>query len=201
MFKLVDAAGRQSVEETRQRILLATREVFAQKGSRGTTTREVAERAEVNEATLFRHFGTKQQLLQTMLDHFCANSEDDVSFIDQLQGPIEEQLRELCRKGISRITERRDLICVSLAEESLNPDSTIQAWRGPNIAQRKLADFMRARIEAGELHGDADGLARVFMSFMFAYVVSRRIWPDASSEPEQAVELFVQTFLNGARGR
>ncbi|HTV73600.1 MAG TPA: TetR/AcrR family transcriptional regulator [Candidatus Acidoferrales bacterium] len=201
MFKVVEPAGRQSVEETRQRILAATREVFAQKGSRGTTTREVAERAEVNEATLFRHFGTKQQLLQTMLDHFCSNSEDDVSFIARLQGPIEEQLRQICRMGITRITERRDLICVSLAEESLNPESSLQAWDGPKLAQRKLADYMRTRVEAGDLSGDADGLARILMSFMFAYVVSRRIWPSQLNEPDEAIELFVQTFLNGAKGR
>jgi len=57
-----------SVEETRLRILSAARELFAQKGSRGTTTRQIAQRAGVNEATLFRHFGTKSQLLQAMLD-------------------------------------------------------------------------------------------------------------------------------------
>ncbi|MEO7039366.1 MAG: helix-turn-helix domain-containing protein, partial [Candidatus Elarobacter sp.] len=47
------------VEDTRTRILAAARELFERNGTRGTTTREVAERAGVNEATLFRHFGSK----------------------------------------------------------------------------------------------------------------------------------------------
>jgi AcrR family transcriptional regulator len=201
MFKLADAGGRQSVEETRQRILLATREIFAQKGSRGTTTREVADRAEVNEATLFRHFGTKQQLLQAMLDHFCTTTESDLSFVDSLAGPIEQQLRQICFAGIARITEKRDLICVSLVEDTRDPESGSLAWRGPGVAQRKLADFMRQRIEAGELRGDPDELARLLMSFMFAYVVSPGIWPNAPSDRERAVELFVGIFLNGTRGK
>jgi AcrR family transcriptional regulator len=46
------------VEDTRERILVAAREIFEHNGTRGTTTREVAERAGVNEATLFRHFGS-----------------------------------------------------------------------------------------------------------------------------------------------
>jgi AcrR family transcriptional regulator len=200
MFKVADAGVRQSVEETRQRILLATREIFAQKGSRATTTREVADRAEVNEATLFRHFGTKQQLLQAMLDQFCLPKEGELSFVDQLHGPIEEQLRQICRAGIARITEKRDLICVSLMEDSLNPDAGSPVWRAPQVAQRKLADFMRQRIEAGELQGDPDDLARAFMCLMFAYVISPRIWPNAPDDRERVVELFVEIFLNGARG-
>ena len=55
------------VEDTRLRILAATRTLYASKGSRGTTTREVAILAGVNEATLFRHFGTKTLLLTAML--------------------------------------------------------------------------------------------------------------------------------------
>ena len=39
---------------TRERILRAAREVFETDGTRGTTTREVADRAGVNEATIFR---------------------------------------------------------------------------------------------------------------------------------------------------
>ncbi|HEY0797666.1 MAG TPA: helix-turn-helix domain-containing protein, partial [Candidatus Baltobacteraceae bacterium] len=164
MLRVSENLGRQPMEETRQRILVATREIFAQKGSRGTTTREVAERAGVNEATLFRHFGTKQQLLQDMLDNFCASTEEQLSFVDRLSGPIEEQLRELCRAAIAHIADKRDLICVSIAEEALNPESGYLAWRGPNVAQRKLAEYMQSRIDAGELHGDAMDLARIIMS-------------------------------------
>ncbi|HMD02881.1 MAG TPA: helix-turn-helix domain-containing protein, partial [Candidatus Baltobacteraceae bacterium] len=57
-----DAVTPAPADGTRLRILAATRDLYARNGSRGTTTREVAERAGVNEATLFRHFGTKGQL-------------------------------------------------------------------------------------------------------------------------------------------
>src|SRR5665213_4336942 len=60
------------VEETRARILAATREIFERNGTRGTTTREVAERAGVNEATLFRHFGSKAALIGAMREDSCG---------------------------------------------------------------------------------------------------------------------------------
>ena len=61
-----------SPEETRERILVAAREVIGRKGKRGATTREIADVAGVNEATLFRHFGTKEALLVACAQHFCG---------------------------------------------------------------------------------------------------------------------------------
>ena len=67
------------VEETRARILAATREIFERNGTRGTTTREVAERAGVNEATLFRHFGSKAALIGAMREDSCLGSTAPIS--------------------------------------------------------------------------------------------------------------------------
>ncbi|MBV8642824.1 MAG: helix-turn-helix transcriptional regulator, partial [Candidatus Eremiobacteraeota bacterium] len=63
------------VEETRAKIISAARELFERNGTRGTTTREVAERAGVNEATLFRHFGSKRALLDAMREQACGVEE------------------------------------------------------------------------------------------------------------------------------
>jgi AcrR family transcriptional regulator len=194
------ALQRPSAEQTRLRILAATRELFAQKGSRGTTTREIAHRADVNEATLFRHFGTKQQLLQAMLDQYCnADAEERMSFLERLEGSLEEQLREICRIWIQRMTERQDLIRVAMAEEELNPESSTLMWRSPTIAQRKLAEYMQRKIAAGELRGDAGELARIFTSLTFAYVFATKIWNKGAAERERVIASFTDIFLNGAR--
>jgi AcrR family transcriptional regulator len=47
---------------TRRALLAAGRELFASVGYEGTTVRAVAERAGVNQALLFRHFGSKEGL-------------------------------------------------------------------------------------------------------------------------------------------
>jgi AcrR family transcriptional regulator len=47
---------------TRRALLAAGRELFAGAGYEGTTVRAVAERAGVNQALLFRHFGSKEGL-------------------------------------------------------------------------------------------------------------------------------------------
>lgn len=122
-----------------------------------------------------------------------------MSFLDRLEGSLEEQLRELCRIGIARMTERQDLIRVSMAEEELNPESSTLTWRSPTIAQRKLTEYMQRKIAAGELRGDPGELARVFMSLMFAYVFATKIWNKNEAERERAIASFTDIFLNGAR--
>ena len=47
-----------SVEETRRRIVMATFEVHGEKGIADTTFRDIAERADVSLATVYRHFPT-----------------------------------------------------------------------------------------------------------------------------------------------
>ncbi|MDA0243336.1 MAG: helix-turn-helix domain containing protein [Chloroflexi bacterium] len=50
-------------------ILHAALEVIAEKGYAGATTRAIAERAEINEVTLFRRFGSKKKLLLMAVAH------------------------------------------------------------------------------------------------------------------------------------
>jgi TetR/AcrR family transcriptional regulator len=51
-----------SAEERRSSILAAAREAFMKAGYGGARTRDIAERAGVNEALLFRHFATKEDI-------------------------------------------------------------------------------------------------------------------------------------------
>lgn len=58
-------------------ILDATLLVIGERGLKGTTTRAIAERAEVNEVTLFRKFGTKANLIRAAIEHRFATARRD----------------------------------------------------------------------------------------------------------------------------
>jgi AcrR family transcriptional regulator len=193
---------RNGVEETRGRILAAARELYASKGSRGTTTREVADRAGVNEATLFRHFRTKTQLLAAMLEHYSSYSKIPEILARVATFPtIEEQLRALGLAIVEQMKDREDLIRVSMAEELSNPEGLSCAWRGPSAVRNMLVAWFAERSRAGELGGEPEWLARVFMSLMFSFVVARKIWADIDLPRERSVANLVEIFLNGARAQ
>jgi AcrR family transcriptional regulator len=48
----------------RSRLLAAAREVFAERGYRGATTKDIADRAGMSEPMVFRHFGSKVALFE-----------------------------------------------------------------------------------------------------------------------------------------
>src|SRR5437588_996370 len=63
---------RLSAHDRRQQIMTIAGGLFARKGYQGTTTREIAEEAGVNEALLFRHFPSKENLYWTIIEEQCS---------------------------------------------------------------------------------------------------------------------------------
>jgi AcrR family transcriptional regulator len=188
-------------EETRQRILAATRELLGLKGRRGTTTREVAERAGVNEATLFRHFRNKESLIQSCAQQYCgASALQDL--VASLNGDLEDDLTAIAMALYERLTSIRDLIIMSLAEEGQEQRFADEAWRGPQVIHGIIVDYMVKRIESGELRGDPRMLAKFFMGMVFARAVGGQKFPDAvAMTPREVIAWQVNVFLNGVRSK
>jgi AcrR family transcriptional regulator len=186
------------VEETRARILAATREIFERNGTRGTTTREVAERAGVNEATLFRHFGSKAALIGAMREDSCgvAAIRDLLAHLDATD--IASDIRTLARQAVNQMISQRALMCISLAEDALEagaPNLDAPEWRGPRGILDLLTEYFAARIAENRVNGDPAVLARILVGMMFQLVVARTLWGIQPLDP--SIDANVDVFLNG----
>ena len=56
-------------EEVAAAILAAAADLFAERGPAATSIRDIAARSKVNDGLVFRHFGTKEQLVGAVLDY------------------------------------------------------------------------------------------------------------------------------------
>ena len=71
--------------ERREQILLAARQVFLESGFTGARTREIADRAGITEAFLFRRFTSKEEMYQAAIEQPVAEAFDGlVADIKQL---------------------------------------------------------------------------------------------------------------------
>jgi TetR/AcrR family transcriptional regulator len=67
-------AHRLPASDRRRQLVETALDVFSRKGFGGTTTKEIAAAAGVTEAIIFRHFPTKSDLYNAVLDHHHGNA-------------------------------------------------------------------------------------------------------------------------------
>jgi TetR/AcrR family transcriptional regulator len=72
---LAPNSARMAGEERRLQLLAVAVRLFSERGFRGTTTKEIAQAAGVSEAMVFRHFATKEELYDAILDHKACSGD------------------------------------------------------------------------------------------------------------------------------
>jgi len=191
-------------EETRERILSGARDVIGRKGKRGATTREIAEVAGVNEATLFRHFGSKGALLIACAQRYCGAGELRETMA-QLPGRIEDDLLAIGQAILDRMNLNRDLIRWSLVEADYEADVLAETtWRPQLAFLAVLVEFFTARVASGELAGDPQKLAMTFMGLIFSHTLAKEKFPDSElhhGDQGNALRFYIDVFLNGVRSK
>ncbi len=120
-------------EARRNRIVDAALPLFARKGFAGTTTKEIAEAAEVSEALVFKHFPTKAALYGAIQDFGCRIKEEALERLRLLE-PSTEALVLMAYMMVHHIVHGD-------ADDRLSGDT-----RHRLIANSNLADGEYARL-------------------------------------------------------
>ncbi|HET9029589.1 MAG TPA: TetR/AcrR family transcriptional regulator [Candidatus Aquilonibacter sp.] len=196
-------AVKSQADQTRDRIIAAAREVIGRKGKRGSTTREIADVAGVNEATLFRHFGNKESLIVAVAKASCPDARLREVMVD-LRGPIEEDLLQIGLFLNKQLESMIDMIKWSLVESDYEEAIfSKEAWRPQTAVRQIVIEYLQSCVDAGTISGDPSELATIFMGTIFARIIARDKFPGTtlSVDPEYATRLFVNVFLNGVRSK
>jgi len=90
------AAGRASQDRTREKLLTAAGQVFAERGFYAATVREICLRAGANVAAVNYHFGDKLNLYTEVLRRFAHTLDVEPLIVDQ-GAPPEDLLRRIIR--------------------------------------------------------------------------------------------------------
>src|SRR3954463_14223605 len=182
--------------EIRDRILEAAKRVYAKHGFRGATTRLIAIEADVNEVTLFRTFGSKAALFDSLMHSHVAES--PIPALPDEPAHPERELTRWCTSVHSHMRESRSMIRKSIGELEERPDAALSMCEGPNCAGLLLTDYLMQLQAAGKADADADipTAVSMLMSALFGDALMRDIIPNAFPEPhDAAVTRYVRTML------
>ncbi len=192
-----------------QKIVETAIKMFAEKGYANTPTSEIAKTAGVAEGTIFRHYGTKDNLLLSVILPFLKESIPDVAeeiFNEVLSENIqcfEDFLRAFMKNRIGFLHENKEIFRVVVKElfysEELRKE--ILPFFSKSILQHlnKVIDLYKERGELMDLPNET--LIRMTLTFIGGYFVSRFVfWPDYSVEnEEEEVEHIVRFVMDGVR--
>lgn len=194
--------GRPS-EGARDAIVEATQRLLDEEGLARLTTREVARRAGVSEASIFYHFGDKTALVGAALE---VSLESLREFAGGLQGRVgagelEQTLREILRRWEKFFERVLPVVGAVQADSELRPDfrdflraNDYGVHRGVDV----VAEYLRSEQELGRVRSDVDPRAAASMLLGPAFLRALQrmlLGPRATARlpsPEQNVETLLR---------
>ncbi|MDH4137512.1 MAG: TetR/AcrR family transcriptional regulator [Anaerolineae bacterium] len=202
------------IEERRNQILDAAALLFARKGYKGATIREIAREAGVAEGTIYNYFDSKHDLLISLPQRISWPLVSSFVKSARRQGPDtvaddEEQMAQLLQASMSSMQQHTDAVKVLLAYMPFM-DEEIQAQFLEQTTRffTRIFDFegfLQARIKTGTFRPfDTAIAARAFVGMVLIFVLSQEILPGRKVIPmsyEEIAREVVRLFLYGAVAR
>lgn len=181
----------------REALLRSTVKLFAEGGTKAASTRRIAKDAGVNEVTLFRHFGKKEDLICAAMRWFA-----DQHRVEPLPAEPRDPERELvdwCREHHNRMYKLRTLIRTCMADHLEHPDRNSPTLKMPVQINNELYEYLLRVRASGLASGswDARAAANMLMGALFSDAMGRDAMPERfPSAADAAIEDYVGLLLN-----
>ncbi len=175
-------------------------ELMYERGYDGTTTRSIAERAEVNEVTLFRHFGSKRNLFMAVIDRETNIVEDLTDEQFHFEGDLEADLRMVGERMSHHMVEKSRLIKIIMMEATKDPEIWDHVAKTPFAVLGYITRYFEGLRDQGKVRDiDPYLMAVGFFSFFFRTMIAHAfLGSDVFLEMDEGtIEAFVDMYING----
>ncbi|MGD0652365.1 MAG: TetR/AcrR family transcriptional regulator [Verrucomicrobiia bacterium] len=197
-------AQRIPAAQRHQQILAVAAELFARQGFHGTTTRQIAEQAQVNEAILFRHFPQKEDLYWAVIEEKCREKLVREWLVEQLAAPADEKTVltavavGLFERNAADTTLTRLLLFSALEKHELSARFVKTYVTG---FYDLLAEYIRGRIRAGVFRRvDPVLVARGFLGMVLHHFLVQEVLGERRFhrfDVRNVCETFVDIWVKG----
>jgi AcrR family transcriptional regulator len=195
---------------TRERLLEAAGEVFAEKGFRGATVRDICQKADANVAAVKYHFGDKEKLYAAAVRyaHMCGvgNIADATRALPGDATP-QERLRAFVRFMLQGILDtgkpawHAKIVARELAEPTKVLDMIAEEGVKPRL--KLLSEIIRSVIGADAPDAVVNRCARSVVGQILFYHFARpmlvRVFPNDKPDVETLAEHITSFSLGGLR--
>lgn len=198
--------SRLTAEERKAAIVKTAVRLFAEKGFRGTTTRELAQACGVSEPVLYQHFATKRELYSAIIGSICRveQKDKDTALETARQAEDDEafftRLAELLLDWYEHEPEVIRLLLYSALEGHELSDLFYE--KQIVVYYQMLTDYLAKRMEKGVFRKmDPYLAARAFTGTVSHQGMASTVFglSDLQGTQKEIVRGLVNIFLNGIR--
>ncbi len=190
-------------KSTKARLIEAALDLFAERGVTETTTKAVAERAQVNEVTLFRNFGNKYRLLLAVIEDSAVFAKLVHALVERAsdKNNVADFLLEYAQETLHILNKAPDLVRSIVGEAGNYPiENRMALGKGLSEANRYVADYLENAIAQENLESDltAEQIVNLFNFLLLGYFVAKSstenyaYWEEQDDFLESVVTLFLQ---------
>lgn len=191
---------------TKDKIIREAIRLFAEKGFKGTTTKEIADSAGINEALIFRHFSTKRELYSAIIKYKIDNQEGIELPVKKYGNTKDDWLifEELANNIISYVRNDPEFIRL-LYFSGLEGHELSDIFFDGYIKHMRsvLREYIERRINEGDFKKVNPSLAtRAFLGMVGNYVIHNTIFNQnvlEDVEEKELVSTFTSLFLKGIK--
>jgi len=195
---------RMSAEQRKAAIIETAVRLFAEKGFRGTTTRELAAAVGVSEPVLYQHFATKRGLYKAIIEAICANDERDEA-LEKARAAGDDytffaRLAELILQWHDEQPQILRLLLFSALEGHELKDLFVE--RQVVVHYEILAEYIKRRQADGAFRQtDAYLAARAFTGMVSHQGVAKNVLGlrDLKGDSKQIARSIAEMFLDGMK--
>ena len=176
--------------DTRDRVLQVAQVLFAERGYRGTSLRDIAKRIGIKAPSLLHHFPSKQLLYLAVLDKMFESLEDAANAIAWGRESRQERMRQAVGNAIDFIAMHPDFVRIMWKE--MEDESGI----GRQVLKRRLPPLFSTAVNFifrgqrdGEFRPEVDplhfmwSLNSITIGYFTTAAMLRRLWGMNLLEP------------------
>ena len=183
----------------REELLSIAAELFAERGLRATTVRDIADAAGILSGSLYHHFASKEAIVDEILRGFLdALFGDYRTIVDSGLEP-RATLEALVRASFEAIHRDRNEVAIYQDElKHLRGNPRFDYLRERNTEFREMwTDVLRRGMESGDFRGDLD----VRLTYRFlrdtVWVAVRWYRPDDDNDHAAIADQYLNIVLDG----
>ncbi|RAT99335.1 TetR/AcrR family transcriptional regulator [Brevibacillus sp. Leaf182] len=151
-----------------EKLMIAAIDLIAERGYNGVTTQEIATAAGLSEKTLFRHFGSKRNLLESAFDRFHYTEGLTKLFAEKLTWNLREDLLLISRTYHEMMNRNRKMILISIKDEAHLPGFRERTQKHPRQLMVLFTDYFKEMGKKGKMiqtNPEAQATAFMVMNF------------------------------------